>query len=54
MRGQKVLYYRHGYRSAGRIVATLVDFPGHYAVFLIRDLCTYCEYPINSKDVVYI
>jgi hypothetical protein len=54
MRRQKVLYTRSGQRGAGIILAILVDFPGHYAVFLVRDICTKREYVVNSRDIIYV
>jgi hypothetical protein len=54
MRKQKVLFTRSGQRHAGTILATIADFPGHYAVFLVRDICTGTEYVVNSRDAVYV
>jgi hypothetical protein len=54
MRKQRVLYRRSGQTCAGTILALLADFPGHYAVFLVRDICTRSEYVVNSRDLVYL
>lgn len=54
MRNAKVVFTKLGQRHAGTILATIVDFPGHYAVFLVRDICTGVEYVVNSRDAVYV
>lgn len=54
MKEQRVLCCKNGYKFAGEIIATIVDFPGYYAIFLVRDICTHKEHVVNSKDLVYI
>jgi hypothetical protein len=46
---QKVLYYRSGQACAGVILSLLADFPGYYAMFLVRNICTKEEHVVDSR-----
>lgn len=49
MRGTLVTW--EGGRKAGKVLTTLVDFPGYYAIFFVEEVETRVTYVLNSRDV---
>ena len=53
MRGRRVNFIYNKTWKSGIIQCVSVDFPGHYAIFLIRD-STGAVIPVDSRDISYI
>jgi transcription elongation factor GreA-like protein len=53
MRGKKIGFIYHKTWKTGIIQCVSVDFPGHYAIFLVKD-STGTVIPVDSRDASYV
>jgi hypothetical protein len=49
-----VKYYKDGVWRIGFIRTMLADFPGNFAVFLIKDIESGCEVVVDSRFMVVV
>lgn len=49
-----VKYLRDGEWRLGLVRSLLADYPGYYAVFLVRDALSCKEFVINSKNLEWL
>jgi hypothetical protein len=45
-----VRFFRDGEHRIGGIRSVLADYPGYYAVFMVRDLATKEEFVVDSRS----